>query len=263
MYVAQRLARARVPAARRGSSSPLVGRRAELGVLDGAPRRRPSRATAGSSASRPRPAWASRASWRSSSATPAGAGRLVAFGECQAFGTKTAVLRLARDLAPPVRPRGRRLPRRADRATRGDGSPRIDPALVARAPLLGAVVGLVHPRHRPDPRRFDAKLRKASLEDLLVERASAPGRAEATVVVVLEDCHWIDELSRDLLRGARPGGGGAAGAVRRWRTGPAPKPGGGLGRRAATPASPSSRSTAWTPTTSRRSSRAKVAAARR
>jgi tetratricopeptide (TPR) repeat protein len=47
-------------------------------------------------------------------------------------------------------------------------------------------------------RSFDAKLRKASLEDLLARVLRARAATEP-VVIVLEDCHWIDELSRDLL----------------------------------------------------------------
>ena len=47
-------------------------------------------------------------------------------------------------------------------------------------------------------RGFDAKLRKTSLEDLLVTCLRARAH-EAPFVAVLEDCHWIDELSRDLL----------------------------------------------------------------
>ncbi len=52
-------------------------------------------------------------------------------------------------------------------------------------------------------RSFDAKLRKASLEDLLATCLAARTRDEP-LVIVLEDCHWIDELSRDLLRLADP-----------------------------------------------------------
>ena len=45
---------------------------------------------------------------------------------------------------------------------------------------------------------FDAKLRKTSLEGLLVECLRARA-SEAPLVLVLEDCHWLDPLSRDLL----------------------------------------------------------------
>ena len=46
---------------------------------------------------------------------------------------------------------------------------------------------------------FDAKLRKTSLETLLADCLRARTRAEP-LVVVLEDCHWLDPLSRDLLQ---------------------------------------------------------------
>src|SRR5207302_2193157 len=45
---------------------------------------------------------------------------------------------------------------------------------------------------------FDAKLRKTSLENLLVDCLRAKARREP-LVLVLEDCHWLDPLSRDLL----------------------------------------------------------------
>ena len=81
----------------------------------------------------------------------------------------------------------------------------IDPELVAaraaaRRPLLGVEI--------PDNEltaSFDAKLRKASLEDLLADRASGRGPRDEPLVLVLEDCHWIDPLSRDLLEVARAG----------------------------------------------------------
>ena len=45
---------------------------------------------------------------------------------------------------------------------------------------------------------LDAKLRKTSLEGLLAECLRARA-TEEMVVIVLEDCQWIDLLSRDLL----------------------------------------------------------------
>ncbi len=80
----------------------------------------------------------------------------------------------------------------------------IDPALLPRLPLLGMALN----RAIPDndlTRSFDAKLRKASLESLLIScvRARAAARSEATsgspLLIVLEDSHWIDPLSHDLL----------------------------------------------------------------
>ncbi|MGB0099849.1 MAG: tetratricopeptide repeat protein [Nocardioides sp.] len=74
---------------------------------------------------------------------------------------------------------------------------RLAPHLVARAPLLGPLLGLAVPDSALTS-SFDGALRKASLEDLLgrllVVRAST-----APLVLVVEDAHWIDPLSRDLL----------------------------------------------------------------
>jgi tetratricopeptide (TPR) repeat protein len=102
----------------------------------------------------------------------------------------------------------------------------IDPGLVARSPLLETVLGLEIPDTELTV-TFDAKLRKASLEDLLATFLRARSQKEP-VVLVLEDCHWIDELSRDLLEVI---GRAAAGLqvliVLAYR--PSPEPGGGLG----------------------------------
>lgn len=74
---------------------------------------------------------------------------------------------------------------------------RIDPALLPRLPLLGPVLGF----HIPDSeltRAFDARLRKESLEALLVTCLRAKA-VEGPLLLVLEDCHWLDALSHDLL----------------------------------------------------------------
>jgi predicted ATPase/class 3 adenylate cyclase len=73
----------------------------------------------------------------------------------------------------------------------------IDPALAARAPLLGAVLNLPIPDNELT-RSFDAKLRKTSLEALLVDCLRARAR-QMPLLLVLEDCHWLDPLSHDLL----------------------------------------------------------------
>ncbi len=73
----------------------------------------------------------------------------------------------------------------------------INPALLPRLPLLGAILSLPLPDNDLT-RAFDAKLRKASLEALLVDCLRARAR-EAPVLLVLEDCHWLDPLSHDLL----------------------------------------------------------------
>ncbi len=73
----------------------------------------------------------------------------------------------------------------------------IDPQLVRRLPLLGAVLNLSIPDNDLT-RSFDAKLRKTSLEALLVDCVWARAR-EMPLLLVLEECHWMDALSHDLL----------------------------------------------------------------
>jgi class 3 adenylate cyclase/tetratricopeptide (TPR) repeat protein len=73
----------------------------------------------------------------------------------------------------------------------------IDPALEGRLPLLGAALNLPLPDN-DFTQSFDPKLRKSSLESLLVD--CLRGRAKfGPLMLVLEDCHWIDPLSQDLL----------------------------------------------------------------
>lgn len=73
----------------------------------------------------------------------------------------------------------------------------INPALVQRLPLLGTVLNLQIPDNELT-HSFDARLRKNSLEALLV--ACLEARAKTTsLLIVLEDCQWIDSLSHDLL----------------------------------------------------------------
>ncbi len=151
-------------------------------------------------------------------------GVVVAFGECQSFGTNSSYFvwrEIWRRLLQVEDADSDAEQRRAVEAT----LEAIDPALVPRAPLLETVLGLEIPDNDLTA-ALDAKLRKASLEDLLATclRARAAGEP---LVLVLEDCHWIDALSRDLLEGARPGGARVAGPHRaglppgrraRWRS---------------------------------------------
>ncbi|HJR82237.1 MAG TPA: tetratricopeptide repeat protein [Anaerolineales bacterium] len=73
----------------------------------------------------------------------------------------------------------------------------IDPTLLLRLPLLGAVLNLQIPDNELT-RSFDAKLRKESLESLLVDSLRKRARS-MPLLLVLEDCHWLDPLSHDLL----------------------------------------------------------------
>ncbi|HLF27902.1 MAG TPA: tetratricopeptide repeat protein [Anaerolineae bacterium] len=73
----------------------------------------------------------------------------------------------------------------------------LDPELVPRLPLLSTALNLRLPDNDLT-RAFDAKLRKTSLEGLLVD--CLRGRAKMTpTLLVLEDCQWLDPLSQDLL----------------------------------------------------------------
>lgn len=123
-------------------------------------------------------------------------GLFVALGECQSFGTNASyfvwreiwhrLLDVEETDAPEVR-------RTRAEETLGQ----IDPDLVARAPLLASILGIEIPDSELTA-SFDAKLRKTSLEDLLATLLRARAEREP-IVLVLEDCHWIDSLSRDLL----------------------------------------------------------------
>jgi Predicted ATPase len=73
----------------------------------------------------------------------------------------------------------------------------IDPSLLPRLPLLGAVLNLQIPDNELTS-SFDAKLRKESLESLLVDCLRKQARV-MPLLLVLEDCHWLDPLSHDLL----------------------------------------------------------------
>ncbi|HEY1011053.1 MAG TPA: tetratricopeptide repeat protein [Herpetosiphonaceae bacterium] len=73
----------------------------------------------------------------------------------------------------------------------------INPALRARVPLLGTALNLAIPETALTG-SLDAKLRKASLEALIVDCLRDATR-RAPLLLVFEDSHWIDPLSRDLL----------------------------------------------------------------
>ncbi len=152
-------------------------------------------------------------------------GHLVAFGECEAFGTKTAyfvwreIWRRLLDLDDDL-PEARQVELLEERLAA------VSPSLVARAPLLDDVVGLTIPDSELT-QSFDAKFRKTSLEDLLASCLRARA-TEEPLVIVLEDSHWIDELSLDLLEVlARAATALPVMFILAYR--PAAEPGGGLG----------------------------------
>ncbi len=73
----------------------------------------------------------------------------------------------------------------------------IDKNMVPRIPVLGPAFQLAIDDNELTA-GFDAKLRKSSLETILVDALGAKAKT-APLVLVLEDCHWIDALSFDLL----------------------------------------------------------------
>ncbi|MCP4429037.1 MAG: tetratricopeptide repeat protein [Chloroflexi bacterium] len=74
----------------------------------------------------------------------------------------------------------------------------IDPGLAQRMPLLSRALNLPIPDNDLT-RPMDAKLRKASREALIVDCIHHAAET-APLLLVLEDCHWIDALSNDLLQ---------------------------------------------------------------
>jgi class 3 adenylate cyclase/tetratricopeptide (TPR) repeat protein len=122
-------------------------------------------------------------------------GTLVAFGECQAFGTNTSY-RVWQEIWRRLLGLDGVHAASEQQEVVVRALEEIDPGLVPRAPLLGAVLGIAIPDSELT-RGLDAELRKTALESLLAE--TLRGLAAEPLVLVLEDCHWIDALSRDLL----------------------------------------------------------------
>lgn len=122
---------------------------------------------------------------------------IVAYGgECVSHGISTSYLvwrtiwRSFFDLDPTLTPAEQHAQLHTQLA-------RLDAALLPRLPLLGTVLNLELPDNDLTE-RFEPKLRKTALETLLTDCLRA--RAQHTpLLIVLEDLHWIDPLSDDLL----------------------------------------------------------------
>jgi adenylate cyclase len=176
-------------------SLPLVGRRPELALagerLRQAARGRPAiigiTAEAGMGKSRLGSAVIEQARQQ---------GMLIYAGACQSFGTRTSYLvwhtiwQEFFELDPHAD-----LAEHSDRL--GSALARIDPRLVARLPLLGPVLNLPLPEN-DFTRALDGQLRTELTRALLLAclRARAAGQP---LLFVLEDMHWSDSLSLDLL----------------------------------------------------------------
>ncbi len=73
----------------------------------------------------------------------------------------------------------------------------IDPGLTARLPLVGTAIDVAMADNALTA-SFDARLRKTSFEAVLVDCLRARSR-QRPILILLEDCHWLDPLSHDLL----------------------------------------------------------------
>ena len=78
----------------------------------------------------------------------------------------------------------------------------LNPWLIERLPLLGDVLNLAIPDNDLT-RSLDPKLRKTAREAMLVDCLRAQARTRP-IFIMLEDCHWLDPLSYDLLKAIEP-----------------------------------------------------------
>ena len=181
--------------------TPLVGRAAELAVLDA--KIAAARAGHGQIVAVTGEAGLGKSRLLAETVPRARAAGFLAYGgAAQSYGTQTAYLawqpiwRTFFDLDPDGLPD-------EQAAQLADAVASLDPQLLPRLPLLGAVLGL----NLPDTEItacMDARLRKESLVALLIAalraRTLGGGACAATpVVLVLEDAHWLDPLSHELL----------------------------------------------------------------
>ncbi len=123
-------------------------------------------------------------------------GMSVFIGECQSYGMNTRYLPWRTIWqsffnVDPTLPAESLLPGLAAQLAN------IDASLVDRLPLLEAVLNMPIPEN-DFVRSLDAKVRKLSLEALLVDCVRARAQTQP-LVFVIEDCHWLDPLSHDLL----------------------------------------------------------------
>ncbi len=119
-------------------------------------------------------------------------------GECQSYGTQSAYLvwhSIWRAFFG-IRPTS---PAAEQIETLEKALADIDPDFPLRLPLLGVALNLSIPDNGLTS-NMDAKARKTSRESLLIDCIRARA-GEQPIIIILEDLHWIDPLSRDLLEG--------------------------------------------------------------
>lgn len=122
-------------------------------------------------------------------------------GECQSYGTTSPYLvwqpiwqaLFGLDIEQPVELQLAGLEKRLGE---------LDSELVPRLPLLSVVLNLPIPDNDVT-RGLEARVRKNLVESLLVDCLRActkPENNNPPLLLVLEDCHWLDPLSADLLK---------------------------------------------------------------
>ena len=117
-------------------------------------------------------------------------------GECQSYGTKSSYLVWQRvwqgifDINP-----NNSQPEQI--AHLEQQIQQLDASLLTRLPLLNPLLKLPISDNELT-RSFDAKLRKSSLESLLSDCLRITAQTQP-LMIILEDCHWLDPLSADLL----------------------------------------------------------------
>ena len=127
----------------------------------------------------------------------AGRHNLAGFGgECQSYGTNISYL-VWQSVWRGIFNIGPSDPVEMQIKTLTEQLGQINPALIQRLPLLGALLNITIPDNDLTA-TFDAKLRKTSLESLLVDCLQAKA-TQAPLLIVLEDAQWLDPLSLDLL----------------------------------------------------------------
>lgn len=93
---------------------------------------------------------------------------------------------------------GEEVPVASQQATLAAALRRLEPAFLPRLPLLAEILDLPLEDNELT-RAFDPALRKQSREALLVEVLRRQA-AQGPLLIVLEDLHWLDPLSYDLLQ---------------------------------------------------------------
>ena len=117
-------------------------------------------------------------------------------GECQSYGTNTSYL-VWQNIWRGFFGLDSTWPLAEQVVILEDQLAKIDPALLPRLPLLGAVLNLQIPDNELTS-AFNAKLRKESLESLLADCLRKRNH-QIPLLLVVEDGQWLDPLSQDLL----------------------------------------------------------------